>query len=245
MARTVPVKTVAKKKWEKLIQQFSSHFNELGCWIQHNWFRLLIIGLLTFILLRKDVRLQLDLQNGSYPTVAAGSVRTVAFTAGTEEELDANSSPVSAEKNKQLAYVHRFVNIAQQEMKRFGIPASITLAQGLLETNAGASALATRNNNHFGIKCFSRTCKKGHCSNFEDDTHKDFFRNYDSAWESYRAHSLFLKDGERYRSLFRLDKNDYKSWAKGLSEAGYATDKHYAKKLIQLIEGLGLQEYDV
>lgn len=245
MARTVPIRSVLQEKREKLIQQLRDYFIKVGSWIQQNWFRLLIIGLLTFILLRKDVRLQLDLQNGSYPTVAAGSVRTVAFTAETADEMEVSVSPVSAEKNKQLAYIHRFANIARQEMKRFGIPASITLAQGLLETNAGESALATRNNNHFGIKCFSRTCKKGHCSNFEDDTHKDFFRNYDSAWESYRAHSLFLKDGERYQSLFELDKNDYQNWARGLREAGYATDKQYAKKLIRLIEELGLQEYDV
>jgi len=140
-------------------------------------------------------------------------------------------------------YLKRFTPIAQTEMKRYGIPASITLAQGLLESDAGGSRLAKQNNNHFGIKCFSRTCKKGHCANFTDDSHKDFFRKYGSAWESYRAHSLFLLK-DRYKHLLNLESTDYKSWAKGLRKAGYATDKRYADKLINLIEALNLQAFD-
>ena len=99
---------------------------------------------------------------------------------------------------KQRAYVDRFANVAQVEMKKYGIPASIKLAQGLIETNAGESRLSTKNNNHFGMKCFSKKCKKGHCSNFSDDTHKDFFRIYKNAWESYRSHSELLA-GKRYK----------------------------------------------
>ena len=150
---------------------------------------------------------------------------------------------VSSKRKKQEAYINRFVKVAQSEMKKFGIPASITLAQGLIESNAGESRLSTKNNNHFGMKCFSKKCGKGHCSNFTDDSHKDFFRKYATVWESYRAHSQLLKS-KRYRPLFKLKKNDYKGWAHGLKKAGYATDRHYAKKLIHLIESLNLQQYD-
>ncbi|MGK0364047.1 MAG: flagellum-specific peptidoglycan hydrolase FlgJ [Saprospiraceae bacterium] len=146
-------------------------------------------------------------------------------------------------KLKQLAYINRFAKTAQTEMEKFSIPASITLAQGLLESNVGESRLATQNNNHFGIKCFSRKCKKGHCANYTDDSHKDFFRKYKSTWESFRAHSKLLQ-AKRYRPLYKLDKNDYKGWAHGLKKSGYATDKKYAYKIIQLIEDLGLDAYD-
>lgn len=157
----------------------------------------------------------------------------------------AESEALKVEKRrKQLQYVRRFSKVAQTEMEKFGIPASITLAQGLLESNVGESKLATHNNNHFGIKCFSRTCKKGHCSNFTDDSHKDFFRKYKSAWESYRAHSLLLQRNSRYNSLFNLKHTDYKGWSYGLKKAGYATDKQYGDKLINLIEDLGLHDYD-
>jgi flagellum-specific peptidoglycan hydrolase FlgJ len=129
------------------------------------------------------------------------------------------------------------------ERDRFGIPASITLGQGLLESDAGGSPLSTTANNHFGIKCFSRSCRRGHCKNFTDDSHKDFFRVYASDWESFRAHSQLLQAG-RYRRLYKLGKKDYTSWALGLSKAGYATDKKYAQKLIHLIEDLDLFQYD-
>lgn len=154
-----------------------------------------------------------------------------------------SKSAEEIKRQKQLKYVGRFVDVAQAEMKKYGIPASITLAQGLLESNAGESRLAVKNNNHFGIKCFSRTCKKGHCSNFTDDTHKDFFRKYKSSWESYRGHSHLLR-ADRYKPLYKLNSNDYKAWARGLKKAGYATDKYYAEKLINLIEDLNLDQYD-
>lgn len=146
-------------------------------------------------------------------------------------------------RRKQLAYVERFYKVAQTEMEKYGIPASITLAQGLLESNVGESRLAVKNNNHFGIKCFSRSCKRGHCSNFTDDSHKDFFRIYKSPWESYRAHSQLLKRG-RYNNLFNLASTDYKGWAYGLKKAGYATDRYYAEKLINTIDDLDLHQYD-
>lgn len=151
---------------------------------------------------------------------------------------------IVAEKRRKLdAYVKRFAPIAVKEMKQFGIPASVTLAQGLLESNAGESRLAKGNNNHFGIKCFSKQCRAGHCSNYTDDSHKDFFRKYPSAEQSYRAHSEFLQR-KRYKHLHELGTKNYKGWAHGLKKAGYATDKKYGPKLIKLIEALKLHRYD-
>ena len=144
---------------------------------------------------------------------------------------------------KQKQYIEKYVTIAQQEMESHGIPASITLAQGLLESNVGESKLATMNNNHFGLKCFSKTCKRGHCSNFEDDSHKDFFRKFQSPEESFAAHSKLLQK-PRYKSLFDLVVTDFEGWAHGLKKAGYATDPKYGYKLINLIKDLQLHQYD-
>lgn len=139
-------------------------------------------------------------------------------------------------------YVERFGSIARGEMQKFGIPASISLAQGLIESRAGSSKLAVNNNNHFGIKCFSRNCKKGHCTNFTDDTHKDFFRKFKNPWESWRAHSQLLASG-RYTRLKKHGR-DYRKWAYGLKSVGYATDRNYAEKLIGIIERYELYKYD-
>lgn len=142
------------------------------------------------------------------------------------------------------AYLRDHAELAIEEMKNSGIPASIKLAQGLLESNAGRSILAKKTNNHFGMKCFKKSCAKGHCYNFKDDSHKDFFRAYEDPAESYKAHSQFLKGGTRYSKLFELDKNDYKGWARGLKKCGYATDPKYADKLISVIERYRLNELD-
>ncbi len=139
-------------------------------------------------------------------------------------------------------YVERFKKIAITEMEKFGVPASICLAQGLIESRAGDSKLARNNNNHFGIKCFSRHCPKGHCTNFTDDTHKDFFRKYQNPWDSWRAHSQMLASG-RYARLKKKGV-DYRQWAYGLKQLGYATDRTYAEKLIEIIERYNLQQYD-
>jgi flagellum-specific peptidoglycan hydrolase FlgJ len=141
-----------------------------------------------------------------------------------------------------LDYIERYRKIAQAEMEKFGIPASISLAQGLVESRGGLSTLARRNNNHFGMKCFSKRCAKGHCSNFTDDHHKDFFRIYKNSWESWRAHSEMLASG-RYTSLQKYGK-DYQKWAYGLKNLGYATDKTYAEKLIGMVERYDLQKFD-
>ena len=153
---------------------------------------------------------------------------------------DMNASPFAAlpsdndSDKRAKAYIRRFSKVAVTEMHKYGIPASVKMAQGLLESAKGESPLSLNNNNHFGIKCFSKNCTKGHCSNYGDDHHKDFFRNYKSAWESWRAHSEMIVSG-RYQKL--LDNgNDYKAWAKGLKKLGYATDKQYTEKLIQTIE---------
>lgn len=140
------------------------------------------------------------------------------------------------------AYIERYAPIAVAEMKRYGIPASISLAQGLVESRAGQSTLARKNNNHFGIKCFSRKCKRGHCSNHTDDTHKDFFRIFKSPWESWRAHSLMLANG-RYAQL-KSHGTNYRAWAAGLKELGYATDKRYDAKLMGMIERYDLSRFD-
>lgn len=142
----------------------------------------------------------------------------------------------------QQEFIKRFAPVAITEMEKYGVPASISLAQGLIESRAGTSRLAVQANNFFGIKCMSRRCHKGHCINATDDSHKDFFRKFESPWYSWREHSKLLSTG-RYA---RLKKNgrDYHKWAYGLKSLGYATDPSYGKKLIQTIEQLDLAKYD-
>ncbi len=147
-------------------------------------------------------------------------------------------------------YIAQYKEIAIQEMHRTGIPASIKLAQGLLESNAGRSTLAKKANNHFGIKCGGKQWK-GKTYYREDDDYKkgklvkSCFRKYKNIHTSYIAHSDFLKgNSKRYGFLFELPKTDYKNWAKGLKKAGYATSKTYSKKLIKLIEEYQLYQYD-
>lgn len=141
------------------------------------------------------------------------------------------------------AYIGKYSQIAVDEMKRSGVPASITLAQGLLESAAGKSALAVKANNHFGIKCHKGW--QGRKFYQDDDRKGECFRVYSSPEGSFADHSDFLRYRDRYKSLFELDPSDYKAWAKGLKAAGYATDPSYAGKLIKIIEKYGLSEYDV
>lgn len=157
---------------------------------------------------------------------------------------DINNQEVTLALEKCRDYVARFAPVAIAEMHKYGIPASIVLAQGLLESDAGESKLARSTNNHFGIKCFSNRCKKGHCINFSDDSHKDFFIKYNNIWSSYRAHSQFLKNSRRFSHLFNLDTQDFRNWARGLAKSGYATDKKYGEKLIALILNLHLHDFD-
>ncbi len=139
-------------------------------------------------------------------------------------------------------YVETYSNWAVEEMQRVGIPASITLAQGLLESGFGNSRLATEGNNHFGIKCHKGWT--GEKMYEDDDAANECFRKYKSAYESFKDHSDFLTTRSRYAFLFELDSDDYKGWAKGLKKAGYATNPQYANKLIELIERYELFRFD-
>ena len=157
----------------------------------------------------------------------------------------ASSSPTKAQEkalNDSEKYVMQYSVIAVEQMERHGIPASITLAQGLLESGAGKSKLATEANNHFGIKADSRWSGSTYSHLDNGNWHK--FRVYKSAEKSYEDHSLFLVGNSRYSSLFKLDRTDYKGWAKGLKNAYYAEDREYDKKLIGIIERYGLHKYD-
>lgn len=138
-------------------------------------------------------------------------------------------------------YIEQFAPVAVAEMQKHGIPASITLAQGLLESAAGRSTLASKGNNHFGIKCHNTWT--GDTMLRSDDAPNECFRVYESADESYADHSRFLK-GRRYRPLFDLDPLDYQAWARTLRECGYATDPQYATRLISIIEQYSLYQYD-
>lgn len=139
-------------------------------------------------------------------------------------------------------YIAEFKEIAQQEMLQYGIPASITIAQGILESGAGRGELSNRANNHFGIKCHKGW--EGERVYHDDDEAQECFRKYKDPKYSYRDHSLFLTTRSRYGDLFKLDKDDYKGWARGLKKAGYATDPKYPDKLISIIERYGLQQFD-
>lgn len=138
-------------------------------------------------------------------------------------------------------YIDQYKDIAIEQMKRWKIPASITLAQGLFESGAGKSELTRKGNNHFGIKCHGWT---GRTVYHDDDRRNECFRAYGSAYESYEDHSRFLVSTPRYGSLFKLKTTDYKGWARGLKAAGYATNPQYANKLIEIIQLYKLYKYD-
>jgi LysM repeat protein len=146
------------------------------------------------------------------------------------------------QKMSKEQYIVKHYKLAIEEMNKFGVPASITLAQGLLETNNGNSDLASLANNHFGIKCKKEWT--GPTYTKDDDAPNECFRKYNAAEESYRDHSIFLKSSARYAKLFTYDIQDYRSWAYGLKEAGYATNPKYPQILIQNIEELRLYQYD-
>jgi hypothetical protein len=155
-----------------------------------------------------------------------------------EKNLSVNPSNT---KTSAEIYIDKFKNIAIREMKNHGIPASITLAQGILESGSGNSKLAREGNNHFGIKCTSDWT--GDKILEDDDIKDDCFRVYQTAEESFRDHSEFLKR-KRYAALFELDKKDFRGWAVGLKTAGYATNPKYADLLISLVERYNLNRFD-
>ena len=138
-------------------------------------------------------------------------------------------------------YIDQYKDVAIEQMKRYGIPASITIAQGIFESGAGQSELAVKANNHFGIKCNGWSGRKSY---HDDDERGECFRAYDNAYESFEDHSKFLSSRQRYSSLFNLKKDDYKGWARGLKAAGYATNPRYADRLIEIIQLYKLYQYD-
>ena len=166
----------------------------------------------------------------------SSSSQQISQRSNTEPEV-----PMTAEQRMSL-YVETFAPIAIDEMRLYGIPASITLAQGILESGSGNGTLALKANNHFGIKC--HTTWTGERVYHDDDELGECFRKYSDVKYSYRDHSLFLTQRSRYADLFKLKISDYQGWAKGLKKAGYATDPKYPDKLISLIERFDLWQYD-
>ena len=155
---------------------------------------------------------------------------------------DAPSIILTPSYNSTEDYIAFFKAVAIHEMKLYGIPASITLAQGILESGSGKGRLARQANNHFGIKCHDWTGPRIY---HDDDRAQECFRKYNDPSQSYRDHSLFLAKRKRYADLFKHKITDYKAWARGLKRAGYATDPQYPKKLISLIERYKLYRYDI
>ncbi|HFA51640.1 MAG TPA: hypothetical protein ENJ95_21715 [Bacteroidetes bacterium] len=236
--------------------QFYKHTAVAPSTVRLPWGKLSIVGLMAFMAFKRDVSFSVGMgevaQTPKYRSAAVAEgvalkekgTEASLFSLFSEKKKDvfADAPGDNAKDRKIKAYVRRFKDVAIAEKERFGIPASIKMAQAIVESNSGKSALATKNNNHFGIKCFSKTCKKGHCSNFGDDSHKDFFRKYNSAWESWRAHSKMIVSG-RYKPLLKYG-DDYRKWARGLKKRGYATAKHYEQTLIDIIEKYHLDELD-
>ncbi|MEK7256887.1 MAG: glucosaminidase domain-containing protein [Bacteroidota bacterium] len=214
-----------------------------------------VVAVLAFFVFRKDAAFSVGMDAADEHFSTGGEAKDVAlrshdepksswslFSVFEEEDPFADDPADDEETRRTKAYIRRYKDVAIEEHKQYGIPASIKMAQGIVESNAGASALSKKTNNHFGIKCFSRTCKKGHCSNFGDDSHKDFFRKYGSAWESWREHSRMIMNG-KYKSLKKYG-TDYKSWAHGLKKLGYATAPKYDYTLIERIEKYKLYKLD-
>jgi flagellum-specific peptidoglycan hydrolase FlgJ len=141
-----------------------------------------------------------------------------------------------------LAYIDQYKDVAKKNMKNHGVPASIALAQAILESGAGTGDLSSQANNHFGIKCHKDW--NGESVKHDDDEAQECFRKYNKVYDSYEDYAAFLKGRKWYQPLFKLEKNDYKGWAYGLKKAGYATDPNYPSKLIGIIERYQLNKYD-
>ncbi|MFY0483407.1 glucosaminidase domain-containing protein [Flavobacterium sp. PLA-1-15] len=176
------------------------------------------------------------------PVPTKKPVATTNSNSTRQQEVIESTSKTVVYSDVVFGYVEEFKNVAKGNMKSYGIPASIILAQGILESGAGRGDLAKRSNNHFGIKC--HTGWTGETVHHDDDAEQECFRKYNDPAESYRDHALFLTGRSRYASLFELEKDDYEAWARGLRKAGYATDPKYPEKLIGYIERYNLHQYD-
>ena len=205
---------------------------------------------------RKDLKISQSDANGAHPTkikVAAASMggffesekrpaarKKVGGSSRTSSTTNSAAVAVSVEilaSSKMVqSYIKRYGVVAKIEEKEMAIPASIILAQGILESAAGSSKSAQMLNNHFAKTCHKKNCKKDHCRNVLTESRKDFYIVYQNAWQSYRAHSQSMYSDARFERLYRIPTSDYKTWAKGLERAGYSEDKNYAAKLIYLIE---------
>ena len=188
-------------------------------------------------------------------TASCGSKKKIASRKKAKTERSISNRDIPAKVNNTVkktttsgtyaniveGYIADFSEIAKEEMRLYKIPASITLAQGILESGAGRGTLSRNANNHFGIKCHDWEGDKVY---HDDDRSQECFRKYNDAKYSYRDHSLFLSERRRYAELFDLDADDYEAWAKGLRAAGYATDRKYPDKLIDLIERYELYRFD-
>ena len=168
-------------------------------------------------------------------------VLVLIFTSSCSSLKTIPNNVVTVEEKINL-YIKKYAPAATKNMRFFKIPASITLAQGILESGYGEGTLAKKANNHFGIKCHKGW--KGKSITHDDDEKGECFRSYKNPLKSYRDHSLFLVDRDRYSNLFSLNRKDYKGWASGLKAAGYATDPKDADKLISLIERFNLIRFD-
>jgi flagellum-specific peptidoglycan hydrolase FlgJ len=238
-----------RRSWVAL--RFQANRWSFGLFRKKTAFQLVLLGVTAFVLLGPDGNSGLLSKAESKVEIEA---EETTMEVGGDKKATPRAKPVRKKneaapvashelfQDQAMKYIARYSKIAIGEMNQFGIPASISLAQGLVESRAGTSTLAVSNNNHFGMKCFAKNCPKGHCSNHTDDTHKDFFKKFPSAWQGWRAHSQLLASG-RYTKLKRYGR-DYKAWAHGLQSAGYATDRTYAEKLIGIIERYDLYKYD-
>jgi len=187
--------------------------------------------------------------NVTKPLVAKPPVKKPVVTSSPKQEYPNQVTEVITSTSQTVVssdvvvnYVAQFKNVAMDNMRTYGIPASIVLAQGILESGAGRGDLAINANNHFGIKCHQEWT--GETIKHDDDAAQECFRKYDNVSESFKDHALFLTTRGRYSNLFTLSKGDYKGWARGLRTAGYATDPKYPNKLISYIERYNLNQYD-
>ena len=210
------------------------------------WLKLGLVLLAAYVLVKKDMHFNFALKaplsffapdDQDENRQANRNAKTVAIS---NPHAPLSASALHQQRTKK--FIKEYRSLAIQGKKEYGIPASIKMAQALIESRAGTSMLARNNNNFFGMKCFSKKCAKGHCTNATDDHHKDFFRTFSSPKDSWNAHSRLLSQG-RYKHLQGLG-GDYKKWAVGLKKAGYATDKKYANKLINTIEKYKLYRLD-
>lgn len=231
--------------------------NRLPAWRRGNWaarlWRLAFFLLLLVYLGQREWHFSIELISNPGKALTPYSLLeeqnnrqlspSTSWLAHSDKTLHIDSKNLTkTEQKKHLDYIEKYASTAIEEREQFGIPASITLAQGLLESNAGDSQLAQKEHNHFGIKCRNK-CKGCRCANYSDDSHYDMFRIFESDWQSFRAHSQLLQSA-RYKHLLKLDIQDYRNWAYGLKAAGYATDPQYAEKLIQIIEAFELYRFD-